>query len=393
MITLPDRVRAAAEAIAHEITPDSIPAWEGLINPTTSGRKRRILVARRPVRARWLAPVTAAAAVLAVTAVAVGLSGGLSGKAGPSPASSATRIGPLPRYYASIVAVHGTYRLVIHDARSGGTLATAKLAPGQNDQITAAADDTTYVIGQQGRTGPMSFLVARLDPAHDTVSVHNLPIAPIPAAEAPSGIALSPDGTKLAVTTLIFNARDHTNVPDEIRIYSLATGAVKEWTTSADWGNVGLVSWGSEGILGFDFFTMNPADATRAGIRLLNANDPAGNLLADSTLAVPKAQPAGYAVQGPMELIDNGAAVVTIAQRSQGGKVVSRFEVLSTRTGRVIRTFKPSRPNGAVGLLWASTAGTVLAGSFSSGSIEWISGARHMPVKGIQPGGSLVIAF
>jgi hypothetical protein len=390
MITLPDRVRAAAEATAHEVTPDGIPDWEDLANRTASGRERRVPVTRRHVRARWLAPVTAAAAVLAVAA---GLAGGLSGTARPSPASSAARIGPLPRYYALIVAVHGTCRLVIHDARSGATLVTARLAPGQYDQITAAADDTTFVIGQQGRTGPMSFLLARFDPARDTITVHKLPIAPVPAAEATNGIALSPDGTELAVTTRIVDAHDDTNAPGEIRLYSLATGAVKEWTTSADWGNLGLVSWGSDGILGFDFFTMNPADATRAGIRLLNTNAPAGNLLADSTLAVPQAQPAGYLVQGPIALIDNGAAVVTIAERSQHRKVVSRFEVLSTRTGRATRTFLPSRPGGALSLVWASAAGTVLAGYFSSGSVEWISGARHTPVSGVPASGFLAIAF
>ena len=102
-------------------------------------------------------------------------------------------------------------------------------------------------------------------------------------------------------------------------------------------------------------------------------------------------------------LIDNGAAVVTVAGRaaSPHRNIDSQFEVLSTRTGRVIRAFLPSsRSGGYEGLLWASSSGAVLAGyvpytaphPHPLGPLEWIIASRHTPIKGV-PQGFLPIAF
>ena len=66
MNTLAERVRAAAAATAQEVTPDSIRDWQELAIRSTARRERDARTRRWRVRARWLAPLTAAVAVLAV---------------------------------------------------------------------------------------------------------------------------------------------------------------------------------------------------------------------------------------------------------------------------------------------------------------------------------------
>ena len=398
MNTLAERVRAAAAATAQEVTPDSIRDWQELAIRSTARRERDARTRRWRVRARWLAPLTAAVAVLAVVVASAMVGADHAGSPSRSQEPAAFGSGALPRYYALIVSVDGTCRLVIHDARSGATLAAVRLAgQGPGDfQLVAAASDTTFAIGHRGQTGVMSYVVAHFDPARKAIAVRKLPFATLPLRESASTIALSPDGTELAVAVQISSDRELRLT--ELRVYSLATGAVKVWTASAGYPTfIQDLSWGATGVLGFDLMNTGRTDATQAGIRLLNPNVAAGSLLAASTLAVPQTQPAGFQVGGSFTIIDDGAAVVTVVGRtaSPGRKVVSQFEVLSTRTGRVIRAFLPStRPdaeNSQQGLVWANSAGTVLAGFVpyagthpsSIGPLEWISGSRYAPVRGL----------
>jgi hypothetical protein len=418
MSTLGDRVRAAAETAADEITPDSIPDWQDFAIRVGSGWERGTGTSRRHARSRWFAPVAAAAAVIAVIA-AIAVSGVLAGghqarkpatkptpskTASPKPSPSVSPppafSGPLPRYYAVIADGPGcsTKCLVIHDARTGAVLATEQ-APGNADyvQITAAADDTTFVIGAFNTNSGYNyvFLLARFDAARHTVTVRQLPIPAMTVA--PDGFALSPDGTELAVA---LQSSPSGSGSGELRLYTLATGAAKVWTTTGviDWlsNNQGL-SWGPSGVLAFDWSRPqhDAAEADQQGIRILNTASPAGDLLTASTLAVRQAQSGGYTLQGRFALVDNGSEVVSVVQR-QGSAIVSQYEVFLASTGRVVRAFLPSA-NRDESIWWANSDGTVLAGDLpSSGNsaLEWINGTgtRHAPISGL-PGGPLVIAF
>jgi hypothetical protein len=418
MSTLGERVRAAAETAADEITPDSIPDWQDFAIRVGSGWERGTGTSRWHARSRWFAPVAAAAAVIAVIA-AIAVSGVLAGghpgrnpvakptptrttspKPSPSGSPAPAFSGPLPRYYAVIVGDPGCSSkcLVIHDARTGAVLATEQ-PPRNADylQITAAADDTTFVIGAFNTNSGYNyvFLLAHFDAARHTVTARQLPIPAMTVA--PDGFALSPDGTELAVA---LQSSPSGSGSGELRLYTLATGAVRVWTTTgvidSQSNNQGL-SWGPSGILAFDWSRPqhDAAEADQQGIRILNTADPAGDLLTASTLAVRQVQPGGYTLQGRFALVDNGSGVVSVVQR-QGSAIVSQYEVFSASTGRIVRTFLPSANRGE-SVWWANPAGTVLAGDLpSSGNsaLEWISGTgtRHAPMSGV-PGGPLVIAF
>jgi hypothetical protein len=431
-------LRSALRETGDEIQPGRVPALDLSV---PRARAHASAPVRSP-RFRWLTAVAAAVAVVAVIAGSVVLAGTHQGRTSspafaPAPVSTIPVIGAVPRYYAALTSVHGDEPicLVIHDSQTGATLATAVPPRHLNYvAVTAAANDMTFVIGAAGLRsasagvlpGSMEFLQARFDPASNKITIIRLPI---PALPMPDGIAVSPDGSELAVALTANLASGHPS--SELRLYSLTTGAFKEWTAPYALddasGEQGL-SFGPGGILAFDLSptpqlaTVAPpsklagsrapgrttkkssgaADAaTPYGIWLLNTNAPAGNLLAVGRVAVPEAQPGGYVLQGPFALVDQGTAVVSVLERANAphAGVDSRYAVLSARTGRVTRAFLPSMELDET-LWWANPAGTVLVGtipqaqgtSFVVSPLQWISGGRHEPVAGA-PANWLDLAF
>jgi DNA-binding beta-propeller fold protein YncE len=390
-------LRSALRETGYEIPAGRVGALDLSAAGSGSRASARLLGPRR----RWLTAATAAVAVAAVIAGSVVLASALPGR--PSrPASappSAPVPGTIPRYYAVLTNVHGDgpIGLVLHNARTGAILATA--VPPQHfsyTEVTAAADDMTFVVGAQtptsGQQGSqptsMVFFLARFNPASSRITLHQLAI---PALPTPDGIALSPDGAKLAVA-LSAGPR----LTGGVRLYSLATGVVKTWTTPGEVdessGEQGL-AWAPDGDLAFLWFgpSNGPAKSAPDGIWRLNPNAPAGNLLAASTLLVRQDQPSGYGLQGPFALVDNGAEVISVVERAHSAAwaVVSEYDVFSARTGRVIRSFLPTSQY-VEALWWANAAGTLLVGtipqeqgkSVVSSPLEWVSGSRHAPVKG-----------
>jgi hypothetical protein len=387
-----DLLRHALRETASEIPANRVPAIDLTASRAAGHSSHHVLLSR----SRWLTAVAAAAAVAAVIAGSAVLAAGNFGRPRPSRVPPLTFSGQ-PRFYAVLGAAHGSQpsSLIIRDVRTGATLATAR--PPEHwsyVKVTAAANDTTFVIGavrmqavSSTLAGLTSFFLARFDPARGRLTVRALPIP----ALTPTGIALSPDGSALAVA--LRAGSGDVSASGELRLYSLTTGAVKVWTTSGvvdqSSGEQGL-SWGPHGILAFDWNRSATTDPADEGIWLLNTNAPAGSLMRASQLAARQAQPDGFVLQGAFSLIDNGTAVVSVAERalSTHGGVHSEYEVLSTSTGQVIRAFLPSAYYDEA-LWWASPAGNVLAGYLpqssarSSGPAEWFSGAKHAPIEGL----------
>ena len=310
----------------------------------------------------------------------------------------------LPHYYAVILSGSGCPggSLVVHNARTGATLATAP-APENWDylQVTGAANDTTFVIGSLSAAPGYNyvFLLARFDASRNAISVRQVPI---PAMNVPpDGFDQSPDGTKLAVA---LRSNPSGSGSGELRIYSLATGAARVWTTTGviDWlsNNQGL-SWGPRGTLAFDWSRPinDRAEASQQGIRVLNTNTKTGNLLTASRLVVRQDQPAGYVLQGRFAVTDEGREIVSVVERVHS-PLVSQYELFAMGTGQAVRAFLPSKQRFE-SVWWANSAGTVLAGDLpGSGKstglsvLEWITGTTHThtAIKGV-PGGPLAITF
>jgi len=386
-----DLLRSALRETGGEIPSDRVPALDLATRRNESATSRRV---SRP-RTRWLTAAAAAVAVVAVIAVSAVLAGRDFGRPGSSDGPAAG-IGPLPRYFADLETGRGCRPncLVIHDARTGAVLATATASSRQPyGPISTAANDTTFVVATANLTAGGwggGFLLARFDSVRHTITFRKLPIPPL--SDVVYGFAVSPDGRELAVAV---------NDPvRQLRLYSVATGAVKVWTTTgivdSEYGQEGL-SWANDSLLAFDWGRPHDdrAEAGQQGIRLLDTSAPPGDLLAASRLAVSQDQASGYVLQGRFAMTNNGTAIASAVERWQGA-VNSQYEVFSARTGRVIRTFLPSTQRGE-SLWWANSAGTLFVGSVPASGpdptpLEWISGSAHTPVRGLQ-GGPLFVAF
>jgi hypothetical protein len=235
-----DRLSAAGRAVAVTVPPDSVPPLR--LPPRAApeadlhGRRRRRPAGPRP---GWLAPLAAAAAVVAVVALSVAVARGQS-----AGAPAGTAAGPLgtPTYYVALTTAGpaglGTAAVVRRTATGRAVARVLPPGPDQFTMVAAAPDDRTFVLGSQqphavplpgtagnsrARPQPWTtvFYLLRFDPARRQAHLSRLGV---PAAKYTiSGLALSPDGKKLAVAT---------TPPGQmsITVSTLATGTSRTWT-------------------------------------------------------------------------------------------------------------------------------------------------------------------
>ena len=300
-MSVEDRVRTATRARADLVTdirPLELPATRPLRAPFAPPTRRW---------AGWLAPVAAAAVViaLAVTLVSTRHS------AGPPPApATAPAVSPaiatiektVPEYYAELT---GPNAVTIGDDRTGAVVATVR-PPGNVTfvGVTAAADDRTFVLDTQADgDGTHAWYLLRVNPAaSNPAQLTPLPIPTLPGADQIDGLALSPDASELAVffqpygsfsiqgANKVLSGGPHG--PFTLRTYALATGrALRTWTTPAGGGealsssssatidNEVNLTWTADGrTLGFLFSPFTTPSYERA----LNVIGPGADLIADS---------------------------------------------------------------------------------------------------------------
>jgi hypothetical protein len=193
-----------------------------------------------------------------------------------------------------------------------------------------AADDKTFIVtGDRVRVRGIAVMaqwyLLRITPGSKTVA--RLTPLPIPVHEMPAGVALSPDGTKVAVAL-------PATAPAVLQVYSVATGALlRNW--SAPTGQImavkaqpgswqftaNVLRWSADGRkLGF---TWNATE-----IRELDATAPNGNLLATSSTLTASGTvytPAGTSVacnptQG-WDLVDGGSGFICAGTWRTAGAV------------------------------------------------------------------------
>lgn len=366
MSTTEDRARAAMRAVAATVDdapPLRVAQAQELASsqgaerfsgddPHRSGRTRfggfrsgeRSVGLRRPGgaglapgrgRRHWsvLAPIAAAVTVVAVAVALVvirNVSGGpvaASPPASSASASAATASGnppganEVPEYYVAWMQADRPY-LVVGNTFTGKTIATV-MSPA-NDAFQAvygAADDRTFIVtGDRLRgayAGPDWYLL-RIAPGSKTPA--RLTQVPIPVRENPAGVALSPDGTEVAVAL--------PGSPAKLGIYSVATGKLlRQWSTTApgeltaekvppgSWQFTAMtLRWSIDGRqLAFAW--------NASAIRVLNANGPGGNLMTSSTLAA--AIGTTYATLGSFTCkAAQGWQLITVAKGPAAGQGV-----------------------------------------------------------------------
>lgn len=357
MNTLEDRVRAATQAIAGTVAPDSAPP---LRLPASPGPRR----ARR--WAHWLTPVAAALAVTAVVLASLALHRG--DQAG-SPVSPGPLPSGLPRYYAALVQEpSGPWWAQVRATVSGKVLATVRppLPFTRFSEVAAAPDDHTFVlagIGPQGQPSVTQLYALRLNPATGQVRLSRLPIPLIPERWRVNALAVSPDGTRLAVALEPPGAER-----PRLQLYSMTSGALlREWGVNTSHPGaapvVGFMSWAPDGrTLEYSY----PLHGN--GAALLDVTRPGTNLLGNSTIVqFPKwaALTNNLTMTGGGRLIAN-AAFITSANGAVTGWLAGEF---SARTGKPVhvlyrRVFHRSNPAiGPGAVWWASPSGQVLIAS------------------------------
>jgi hypothetical protein len=299
---------------------------------------------------------------------------------------------------------------VVRGTATGAALATIT-APhpyGTFTGVTAAADNRTFVLAAQElaqlplTTPPATrFFLLRIDPAGRVVAgrerLRPLPIPEQPPGRAVSGLALSPDGARLAVTAGRLTA-------PALHVFSLATGDERVWDgpgVGPGFGPgaaYGSLSWDASGQT---LALITSGAQPDSGVRLLDAVAPGSSLLASSRLVLPT--PTGpdhwsgnYWRQ--VMISADGQTIIAVLQvdGQRGGgpadRVTHKLVTFSASTGELLRTLNHIPVHaGYQQVLWASPSAQLLivsgtqpgpaVGSFNLGhSAGTLSGGRFTPL-------------
>ena len=371
----------AGAAAAEDATGD--PAWQ---SPGRSGGWRAAGLVRRTAGPRhwpgWLAPVAAAAAVTGVIIASLGISGLILRPAGTGPVGSSGVFAKVPRYFVAIPEVPGR-AVVVGATATGAQLGT--VAPPKPHTffawVAAAGDGRAFVLGTSSLPrGPWDVTTPRPVKLYLLVldrSGHpgHLARLPIPTETGVTGLALSPDGSKLAVSVL--PAPGQTG--SKIEVFSLAGGAWREWVWPGR-GTLGQIAmpvtsgglqWEADNRTLMFELTTRTKDGWPGQLYLLDTAAPGGSLLASSArIPVPgtylglQHNRKRYIVGMPL-ITGDGRKLVAPFYHQKAPPKVFGFSIteFSVRTGKLIRVLyqKRSGTEGAsTAVYWVNTHGTAM---------------------------------
>ncbi len=305
---------AARQQARHQGIPAAVPAPLPPAPPGAPARPRGRVPSPRRRWGAWLAPVTAAALVVAVAATLVIVRDLPDGPVKPpapssAPASPTGPVAPIagvPQYYVTQTEpASGTdsWKLVIGDTFTGKRLAT--IAPPRGTSwggMTGAADDRTFVVsttptGYSTGSVPVTWHLLRITPGEKPG--YRLTRLAIPDMKpwCVEAIGLSGSGKELAMTLAPVPTKSDPNPALwMLRTYSVATGKLLgNWsvngTTSLDIGisvpgvESPTLKWvNGDRAIAFHTYnaTSNTGPAIPESVRLLNVTGGSGNLIADS---------------------------------------------------------------------------------------------------------------
>jgi hypothetical protein len=369
---LEQRLRRDLKDLSQRVGPDSI-------------RPLRVPGVRRRSRVvRWLAPVTAVAAVIGVV-IGVSVAGrGPSGTLISPPATSPESAGTMPLYYVTAYQSFtggsngepATFAAV-HDSATGATLTTVHMPTltgyqggTQGPSITAAGDDRTFIITESAQVAAGSAtrtITHRLPPTprfpHGrTVTTHvpaamrnvtkfyllrvaangrsaRLGLLPVSIGSlSMDDVALSPDGSKLAVAAQSCQSANHCQFSG-IRVITLATRAAANWTTQES-GAVWNLSWAGDDYLAFQWEGVSTPGGQ--AYRLLDVAGTGGNLMAGPAIASPAPITADSGYTPPALITGDGRAVITTAisdipEGNGRDTVIAKVVELSAGTGQLLK--------------------------------------------------------
>ncbi len=330
----------------------------------------------------WLAPVAAAAAVTGVIIASLDISGLIMRPAETGPAGPSGVFAKVPRYFVAIPEVPGR-AVVVGATATGAELGT--VAPPKPHTffawVAAAGDGRTFVLGTSSLPrGPWDVTTPR------PVKLYRLVLdrsghpghparLPIPTEKGITGLAMSPDGSKLAVSFLPVPGQ----TGSKIEVFSLATGAWREWVWPGR-GTLGQIAmpvtsgelqWEANNrTLMFELTTRTP-NGWPAQLYLLDTAAPGGSLLASSArIPVPgtylglQHNRKSYIVGMPL-ITGDGRKLVAPFYHQKAPPKVFGFSIteFSVRTGKLIRVLYQKRSGteaASTAVYWVNTHGTAM---------------------------------
>jgi hypothetical protein len=414
-MSLEDRVRIATRAravLVRDIRPLDLPAAKA-VRPARAPRARGW--------STWMAPLTAAAVVVALAITLVSLREVrneplVSPAASGQPGAGVTSAGAVPpSYYAALDDPSGTafndkptghpVDVVVGNTRTGQRIATLTPPPGQTFAGLTAADDDdrTFVVATEslpvpeGRFSnpPVAWYLLRIAPgAAKAFSLTKLSVPGQPSGTQIDGIALSPDCAEVlspdcGELAVMYQrgvwGRSGKAGPLTLSVYSVSTGkALRTWTQQTNgfpagygwyWGRYSnsSITWLADGrTLAFDDGTNSGVNGPPLGaafsavkVRTLDVTRPGSDLLADSKVVY---TPTNHWCM-TLQLTADGKTVFCGAYGGSADKSSSAYdpEILaySVATGksRLVYRLKGAYNLGLANVLWLNPDGSVLIGS------------------------------
>jgi hypothetical protein len=386
-----EQLREALRELADEVEASRVPPLNLPSRRAARARGGNGVGGRRLLASRWLAPLAAAASVLAV-ATGVAAVGGLIRHAG-APGAQTLAPGAVPPYYIALTTAGSPSTGHVYDAgiyaTTTGTLLTLVQPPGRTRTfvgVSAAANNRTFAVAAEdyrSRGLPsVTFYLVKFDPASRSARLSAVTRLRVPTGASFRAFALSPDGYRLAVA---FESHRSARGPAAVlRTLAISTGALRTWASSRGTVAAGTMSpslgWaGDNATLAFSWHGSRRGDprafVETTGVRLLDTRKPGRDLVAGSRLAVrlyhlkSHTDPSGL-VPGASTLTPDGKTVVA-AVRSAGG-LTGGFAEFSAATGRIVRKLGwgptgTSPTAGAMAVLWSSRSGRTLVVSSPPG--------------------------
>lgn len=356
MLTDDDLRRELTAAFHEQADPLARTAIEpaGLFRQGLRLRRRRTVARTGSV----MAAATALAAAVTLIATAVQPASRPATAASPTglllaaaviqapPASAAAR--GMPPFY--VVADHGRPAAVIRDSATGRPVGRVRLPAGTDPkltQITAAGNDRTFVLALFSVARGTRFYELRITGSGQSAGLAPLAVPPLPAREVADAIALTPDGTRLAVAIQIAGRQG------KAEVITLATGAVRTWVTARA-GTPAELSWDAAGRR-LAFF-WDSAAAT-GGLWLLDTSAPGTGLLSGRRLLPLTVGPDD--VQSALISPDARTIIASVTyhgtRKVSQGTVVGGIVEVSARTGRPLRTLLAQRAAHSADTGWYIT--------------------------------------
>ena len=182
--------------------------------------------------------------------------------------SAAAAAAGLPKFYVISAQVGITNVLQVRSSAAGkvvGTVATPSGCMNGTFYVTAAANDRDFIVSCLMKTPrENAYFGLRISAQGAPAQPTSLPIHGTTAATV-TGLALSPDGRKLAIGLTSWVGQQAT-----VELVTLATGAVRSWTAHLD--RPTELTWVRDGReLGFWSWGLRELDVSAAGSNLASA--------------------------------------------------------------------------------------------------------------------------